>query len=260
MTEHRGFGVMLAWLLNHRELGAPELADRAGLTTDEVRAVLAGETPGERLLRRLATALGFRAVDLFILAGLAVPDDMAPLDVTAERWVPYAVMDAVHLPAAGRRELLQLIRALPQEERRSRFAPKRLAPLTEVPGDWVIRMFRYRNLDWSGMAKTPAVVTPTYLSASTYGVIGAGRKELTPRLVTDFAALLGIGARELAALTGVFLREVPPPPAPEAVDAAALLWEPRRLSGTQARHVSELARSMRGNCRGGGYFIDLPGS
>ncbi|MFD9394007.1 hypothetical protein ACFWBB_25700 [Streptomyces sp. NPDC060000] len=40
MTEHPGFGVMLAWLLDHRELSGRELADRAGLTESEVRAVL----------------------------------------------------------------------------------------------------------------------------------------------------------------------------------------------------------------------------
>lgn len=57
----------------------------------------------------------------------------------------------------------------------------------------------------------------------------------------------------------VYLREVPPPPAPEAVDAAVLLWEARRLSAAQARHVSELARSMRGDSPDG-YFINLPGS
>jgi hypothetical protein len=135
------------------------------------------------------------------------------------------VMDAVHLPATERRELLQLIRSLPQEERRSAFAPKRLAPLADGPGGWVIRTLQYRNLNWLGIAMTLAIVTPTYLSAATYGVIGSGRMELTPRLVTDFAALLGIDAREPAALTGVALREAPPPPAPETVDAAALLWE-----------------------------------
>ncbi|MEU6896017.1 hypothetical protein ABZ934_30540 [Streptomyces sp. NPDC046557] len=64
-----------------------------------------------------------------------------------------------------------------------------------------------------------------------------------PRLVTDFAALLGIDVSELAALTGVLLREVPRSPGPETVDAAALLWEVRRLSATQARHVSEPARA-----------------
>ncbi|MCX4853864.1 hypothetical protein OG426_53875 [Streptomyces canus] len=85
MTEHPGFGVMLAWLLDHRELSGQELADRAGLTEDEVRAVLTGEALNEGLLRRIAPAMGFHAVDLFILAGLEVPDDMAPLDTAAER-------------------------------------------------------------------------------------------------------------------------------------------------------------------------------
>lgn len=258
MTENPGFGAMLASLLDYRALGVQELADRAGLTPDEVRAVLAGEAPGEGLLRRIAPALDFHTVDLFILAGLAVPDDMAPLDAAAGQWAPYIVMDAVHLPAAERRELLQLIRSLPRQERPSVFAAKWLAS-HDGPGGRVIRMLQYRNLSWTGMAKLLAVVTPTYLSAATYGVIGDGRAELTPRLVTDFAALLGIDARELAVLTGVRQGVAPPPPAVEVVDAAALLWEARRLSAAQAQHVSEVARSMRGESDTV-YYINLPGS
>lgn len=249
MTEHPGFGAMLAWLLDHRELGAQELADHSELNADEVRAVLTGERPGEELLRRVAPALGFHAVDLFIPAGLGVPDDMAPLDAAAAMWVRNAVTDAASLPAARRRELLELVRSMPQEERRSSFAPKPLMPLAGGPGASVIRMLQYRNLNWTGMAMTLASVTPTYLSAATYGVIGSGRKELTPRLMTDFAALLGIDALDLAALTGVILREVPPPPTPEATDTAALLWEARRLSVDQAQHVSEHARSTRRESR-----------
>ncbi|MFJ2810560.1 hypothetical protein [Kitasatospora sp. NPDC087271] len=259
MTEHLGFGAMLAWLLDHRELSVEALADRVGLAADDIRAVLVGEAPSEGLLRRLAPALGFHALDLFILAELEVPDDLAPLDAAAERWVRYVVADAVHLPVAGRHDVLQLIRSLPQEERPSGFAPKRLEHLANDPGAWIIRMLRYRNLSWTGMAHTMAVVTPTYLSAATYGVIGTGRKNLTPRLVTDFAALLGINAHELAALTGVVLPEMPRPPVPEAVDAAALLWEARRLSAAQVRHVSELARSMRGDSPDGNR-INLRGS
>ncbi|MGW6393261.1 hypothetical protein ACWFR1_22740 [Streptomyces sp. NPDC055103] len=237
--------------MDRREFGAQELADRAGATGYEVRAVLAGTRPGEGLLRRLAPALGFQAADLFVLAGRAVPDDLAPLDATAAKWAADTVTDAVRLPEAGRRELLRLIRSLPQEERRSRFDPKPLMPLDHGPGTWVIRMLQQRNLNWTGMARTLAFVTPTYLSASTYGVIGSGRKELTPRLVTDCGALLGIDARELAELTGILLPEAPPPPSPAAVDAAAILWEARRLSSRQARHVSELARSLRGNSDAG---------
>ncbi|MET8647683.1 hypothetical protein [Streptomyces sp. NPDC004675] len=219
--------------------------DHAGLTVDEVCGVLAGEAPGEGLLRRLAAALRFHVVDLFILAGLPVPDDVAPLDAGAERWVPGIVMDAVCLPVGSRRELLQLVGSLPQEERRSAFTPRWTAPIGEGPGDRLIRMLRYRNLDRMGMAKTLAVVTPTYLSAATYGLIGSGRTELTPRLLTDFAAVLGIDARELAALTGVFLQDAPAPPASAAQYVATLLWEVRRLSEGQAQNIAALARSMR---------------
>lgn len=250
VAEHVGFGARLAWVLDHRELGVEELADRAGLSAEDVRAVIAGAAPGEGPLRRLAPALGFHTVDLLILAGLAVPDDLAPLDVGAERWARDALLDVVRIPASMRGEPLRVARSLPQEERTGGFTPKGLAPLVDEPGNKVIRMLRYRNLGWSGMAHALAFVTPTYLSAATYGVIGSGRKDLTPRLITDFAVLLGIDARELAAFTGVDLGEVSLP-SPEGADAAALLWELRRLTAAQAQHVAELARSLRGDSRNG---------
>jgi hypothetical protein len=68
-------------------------------------------------------------------------------------------------------------------------------------------MSGYRNLGWSSLAKTLAVVTPTYHAASTFGTIGAGRKELTPHLVTDLAALLGIDVGDLAVMIGVVRRD-----------------------------------------------------
>lgn len=106
-------------------------------------------------------------------------------------------------------------------------------------------MLQYRNLGWTGMSKALAFATPTYLSASTYGVIGFGQKKLTPHLVTDFSTVLGIDARELAAATGVPLpEETPPSPPPAATDAAQLLWEARRLSAAQARHATERARAL----------------
>ncbi|MER7173510.1 hypothetical protein [Streptomyces mesophilus] len=244
MTEHPGFGVMLARLLDARELSAQGLADRAGLDAGEVRAVLAGGSPGEEFLRRISSELGFHAVDLFVLASREVPDEMAPLDASAAPAVRHTVTDAVRLPAAERHELLRMVRALPQEERGSGFAPRWLAPTEGGPGTWVIRMLQYRNLNHLGIAMTLGLVTPSYLSASTYGMIGSDRLELTPRLVTDFAALLGIDAGDLATLTGVALTDGPPPPSPEAAYAAVLLWEMRRLSAVQAQHASELARSM----------------
>ena len=259
MTEAPDFGATLAWLLEHRGIGVRDVVAAAGLSADGVRAVLKGKTPSEQLVRELAPAFGFHPVDLLILAGLDVPEDLAPLDASAEQWVSRIVIEAVHLPAARRREVVRLMHSLPQEERIADFAPKWLPLLSSDPGNRIIRMLRYRNLGWSGLAKTMAVVTPTYLAASTFGVIEAGRKELTPRLVVDIAALLGIDASELAAFTGVVLPELPRPPAPEAVDSAALLWEARRLSAGQAQYVSELTGSMRGDS-GDGYVINVPGS
>ncbi|MFF2777338.1 hypothetical protein ACFVU3_20800 [Streptomyces sp. NPDC058052] len=242
---HPGFGATLTRLLDHRGAGARETADRAGATADEVRAVLAGRSPGDDLLRRLGPALGLHAVDLFVLAGRTVPDDLAPLDATAAQWAWITVGDAARLPEPERRALLRLVRSLPQEERRAPFVPQPLAPLADGPGGWIVRMLQYRNLSRTGMAHALAYVTPTYLSAATYGVIGSGRMELTPRLVTDFAAVLGIDAGELAAMTGVPLPGPPDPPFPEATYAAELLWAARRLSAGQAQHVSEVAGALR---------------
>ncbi|SEM50184.1 hypothetical protein [Streptacidiphilus jiangxiensis] len=242
MKEHPGCGTVLARLLNHRGLAAHELADRAAVPADELDAVLLGTPPTQTLLRRLAPALGLHTVDLVVLAGHPVPEDLTPLDPEAERWVDGLISDAWRLPAAQRRDLLEQARALPQQDRRSAFAPRRVAPLFDGPGSWPVRMLQYRNLSWSGMARVLAVTTPTYLSASTYGVIGSGRKNLTSRLVTDFAAVLGLDAGELAAVTGVAMRQPPPPPTPATTDTAALLWECRRLSAEQVRGLAQRGR------------------
>ncbi|MFH8627481.1 hypothetical protein ACH4A8_37270 [Streptomyces vietnamensis] len=98
MVEHPGFGSRLAWLLDRRKLDAHEVADRAESTTEEIRAVLAGKSPRDVLLRRLGPMLGFHAADLFVLANLAVPDDLAPLDATTARWTASTLTDAVRLP------------------------------------------------------------------------------------------------------------------------------------------------------------------
>lgn len=42
------------------------------------------------------------------------------------------------------------------------------------------------------------------------------------------------------------------------MDAAAVLWEARRLSAAQARNVAELANSMRAEPRSE-YRVNLPG-
>ncbi|GAA1938103.1 hypothetical protein [Kitasatospora viridis] len=252
MADVLRFGAGLARFLEHRGLAVPQLAERAGLGAGQLRAVLDGAEPGDAALRALAGALGLHAVDLFALAGVAAPQDLAPLDPGARRSVEHLVVDAVRCPEAQRLELLGLVRAVPQQRRPAEFELGPLAPVSGGPGGAVIRMLRYRNLHLTGMAKVLAFTTPTYLSAATYGVIGRGTEELTPRRITDFAAVLGFDARELAALTGVELTAEPEPPYPAAEYAAGLLWAARRLSAAQAEELAGTARAMARAQRNGG--------
>lgn len=242
---HPGLGVPLGRLLGHRGLGAGALAARAGCAEGELRAVLSGQTPREEMLRRLAPALGYHAVDVFVLAGVPVPEDLAPLDAAAHRCVDRLAYDLImRLSAAERRELLLAARSLPQEDRAAPFAPRWLQPPTGDPGNWIVRMLRYRNLGPMGLASAMALLTPTCLSAPTYQLIGANRMDLTARRVTDFAHVLGIDASELAAVADIVLDEVPPPPSPRIQDTRELFWEARRLTSAQVRLLAEMARDM----------------
>ncbi|MFC9326212.1 hypothetical protein [Kitasatospora sp. NPDC057015] len=118
MTEPLPFSAMLGRLLRHRELGVPELADRAGALPSDIRAVLAGAPPAAGLLRRLAAASGLHAVDLFVLAGMPVPDDLVPSDAAAARWVPDIAQDgARRLSAAQSRHVAEPARSMQPEPR-----------------------------------------------------------------------------------------------------------------------------------------------
>ncbi|MFC8722330.1 hypothetical protein [Kitasatospora sp. NPDC057198] len=200
-----------------------------------------GAAPDPEALRELAPALGLHAADLFVLAGLPVPEDLAPLDPGASRWASGIVQAGADLSAAGRRELLDAVRALPQRERTVPFGPGPDEPRSDGPGGRVARLFRQRNLGLSGLAEVLGVVTPSYLAMSTHRRFGDDRLGPAPRLLADYAALAGIDVRDLSALTGLPRPEPPPPVAPLTADSAALLWELRRLSAGQAH---EVARSL----------------
>jgi hypothetical protein len=245
MTGYPGFGVLLARLSGRRELDIGALARRSGVPEPELQSVLDGVVPSPSLLRRLGPALGLHAGDVFVIAGVTVPDDLAPLDAEARRWVPHVVRHAVELPPEKRSELSHLVRSLPQREfvQPSSFPPLYDAP-PGPPGAPLIRMLRYRNLEWMGMARIFFFLTGRYWSASTYGMVGAGRIELTSDLVADFGTVWGIPADDLAALTGIALPEEPHAPEPAAADMADLIWGLRRLTADQVRHTSEAAASM----------------
>ncbi|MFI0898689.1 hypothetical protein [Streptomyces sp. NPDC020983] len=244
MTHVPFFGGRLAQLLDHRRLPAGELAARGGPHPDALRPVLAGAPPAGDLLRQLAPALGLHAADLFAAADLALPADLAPPHPDAERHVAVVVADVLRLPPAGQRQLLTRIRALPDEEPGAPSVRPPGAALRDLPGGRVVRMLRHRNLGWTGIARILARSTPSYLSAATYGAIGSGRADLTPRLVADAGTVLGVEAHELALLTGGPLPE-PARASPAAGNAAALLWAARRLSAAQLECLEHQLRGQR---------------
>ncbi|MEV4558446.1 hypothetical protein AB0K51_15860 [Kitasatospora sp. NPDC049285] len=254
MDEHGGFGAMLARLLEYRGPGAGEWA--AG---PEFDGVLAGAEPTEAWLRHLAPLLGLHEADLLILAGRPVPDELAPGDPGAASSVARLVQDAVHLTPERRGEVLRFVRAFPAAPHTGGGEWDWTAGDRSGPGHRLMRMVACRNLARAGTAYVMAVLTPSYLSATTWVGIARGAVELTSRLVTDIATVLGIDPGALAALVGVVLPEPPPAREPEAADGAALLWAARRLSAEQALEAAELAKRLRG-ANSSYYQVDLPGT
>jgi hypothetical protein len=194
--------------------------------------------------------LGLHTADLFAIAAIPVPDDLAPLDPYAGGWACRLARHAVDLPVEKRSELRRLVASLPQEERVH--PPKVLAAhqyyLTlPGPGAILMRMLANRNVGWTGVAKLFLVLTGRYWSAATYGAVGRGRKELTPDLLVDYSTLLGIPARDLAALIGMTLTDALPAPRRSVEEVPELIWDVRRLTADQVKHVADVAKAYRGD-------------
>ncbi|MEU4096497.1 hypothetical protein [Streptomyces sp. NPDC026673] len=228
------------------EAGAPlaRLMRHHGLDPGGVEGGSAAPEPAA--LRRLAPALGLHPGDVFVIAGVPLPEDLAPLDDRAGRRFPRIVGCALVLPAQRRSGLGDLVRSLPRQERtRPVPAPRpyeRYPP--GAPGGLILRLLGRRNLSWVGAAQTLYRLSDLCLAASTIGAVGRGRKELTPELVRGFAAVLGIPVVDLAVLTGVGPPSGVTPPDGAVADAAALLAELYRLTDDQARQVEETAESL----------------
>jgi hypothetical protein len=88
MGKFPGFGVLLARLADYRGLSVRGLSALAAVPEPEVRAMLGGAEPGPSFLRRLAPALGLRPADIFVIAELPVPEQLAPWTARPGRWSP----------------------------------------------------------------------------------------------------------------------------------------------------------------------------
>ncbi|MQY13242.1 hypothetical protein SRB5_33850 [Streptomyces sp. RB5] len=230
-----GRAVMLTRLLSYRGLDAD---------TADVRAVLDGVEPDPALVARLAPVVGLHTADLHAVLWTEVPEELTPLDAGAARTMRELVRDATEASVA---DALAFARSLPQHPRTPRDGfPPADRPIRPTLGGVLVRLLRNRNLDQIGMARTLASLTPTYLSVSTYAMIGAGRAELRPGWVADFAAVVDLDPGCLAALTGFPVPDPLPARAPMTGAYAELLWEMRRLTADQVAEVHALVRARAG--------------
>ncbi|WP_051950879.1 hypothetical protein [Actinacidiphila yeochonensis] len=225
------------------------LSAASGVPESELQQVLAGEPPTAPHLGALARALGFHAADLHVMAGVPVPDALAPVDPAAGPATARLLRITMALPPDQRDHVHRSVERLPQEPPDG---------TVERPGAYdqehagfgamlVNLLCGNRNLHpMSAAVHTLGLLSGGHvvLSPSTVNAVGRGRAELTPSRVAGFAAALGIPAGDLAAVAGVGLPEPSWPDDPLAAEAAGLLWNCRRLTGSQAERLRVEAEAM----------------
>jgi lambda repressor-like predicted transcriptional regulator len=117
VTDHPSFGVLLARLLKLRGTSVTSLSASCGVAESEIRSVIDGAPPNESQLHALATALGFHAADLFVIADVPLPEDLTPLDHAAGEVISYLIHVMMALPPDQRLCIHRLVGELPQQPR-----------------------------------------------------------------------------------------------------------------------------------------------
>ncbi|MFJ3897571.1 hypothetical protein [Streptomyces sp. NPDC090083] len=231
--EYPNSDILLARLVQSQDSGPSKV---------ELPPIRVSEVPGEEFLNRLAEKVGMQSHDLFLVAGLTIPDDALHFDEAASRELPELVQRALSLPAPSRQRLRDHAGSLAEMPRAD--SPRGKRPFEQYPpgfGSLLVRMLALRNLGWSSAAKVMYLMSGVYVSAATIGAVGRGAKELDAELLGGFAAVLGIPVAVLASLTGMGEVAAGRTQPAETTDAAALLWDVRHLTAAQVRQVSHLA-------------------
>ncbi|MEV6400381.1 hypothetical protein AB0M39_37300 [Streptomyces sp. NPDC051907] len=219
----------------------------ARLTQDQDISPPAGGPPTEEFLRDLAERLGLRSHDLFLVAGMPLPEDALDFDAAAGRRVSLLVQYALPLSAPDRERLRESARAMaaaprpdqPIEPPRQRHYPPGFGPL-------LVRMLALRNLDRTTVAMVMCLMSGVCMASSTIAMVRDGLKDLDAELLDGFAAVLGVPVAVLGTLTGVRPREGSGGLAPEVADVAALIWEVRHLTEAQVVRLAETAEELDG--------------
>jgi hypothetical protein len=219
-----------------------ELAGEADVQRSELDAVIEGAEPTPEVVRRLGPALGIHAADMFVIAGLAVPDDLASAWPTSPWHVGSIIQEAVRMSTDHRNRIGELIQSLPLEPRAE---PAPADDYPEGPGSLLFRLARNRNIRPYNARVLYRVGGGPYVSDSTVAMLGPGKTVMTPQYVTAFAYLLGYPPEDMVALAGVGPAVTEASAHPDSADIASLAWIARRLSNDQLGHVLSVARELR---------------
>ncbi|MEV0809730.1 hypothetical protein [Micromonospora sp. NPDC050200] len=235
-----GSGTALGRLLAHRW---PEAAATAGALRPELDAVLTGGAASPSLVRQLAPMLGLHTADLFVVAGLDLPQDLVPASGTRPWDVGTVLERAAKVAPQSLRRLREFVRSLPEH-------PPAWPPVGPRyryglgPGEMMLWLLRNRNIGPYDPKLLYLIGDGPMVSAFTMAKLGPGRTRLTPQYVTSFATVLGIPDDDLAAVAGV-AAATDPRLHRNHVELARLAWDARRLTGEQLSEVLDLARRLR---------------
>ncbi|MCY1139618.1 hypothetical protein OWR29_16585 [Actinoplanes sp. Pm04-4] len=207
---------------------------------------LAGADPD--VLRRSAADLGWHAADLFVAAGLEVPDDLAPARSTISREVGRLIVSMKNLQLEALDEIRAFIRSLPEHPPvapgpEQVTAHVRVRPASDGPGPMLVRLLANRNIrPWNARLLLWVGGGP-YVSDSTIYQLGQCVVRVTGAYVTGFAHILGIPAADLAELTGVEPSDRNRTH-PHSAELAGLAWDARRLTTDQLLAVGRRADAL----------------
>jgi hypothetical protein len=219
---------------------AAMLAREARVSSSEIDAVIKGAEPSPETVRQLGPALGIHTADMFVIAGLPVPDDLASAWPTSPLDVGKLVRDFLRMGLRQRIRLDELVRSLPVQPRTE---PAPADDYPETPGALMVRLLRNRNIR-PYSARLLWEFGGPYVSDSTVAMLGPGRVVVTPQYVTAFAHLLGYAPEDMVALVGVGPVVKDARVHSASAEIAALAWNARRLTGDQLAYVLDAARRV----------------
>jgi hypothetical protein len=217
------------------------VAEEAGVPLPELHAVIEGAEPSPETVRRLAPALGIHTADMFVIAGLRVPDDEAAAWSKPSEGVDVSFLLARALKMSPEQlgQLDESVRSMPTHP------PTEPAPpddFPEGPGALLLRLLRNRNIRPHNARLLYDISHCLYVSDSTVWMLGPGHTTITRQFVTAFALLLGYTPDDMAGLIGFGPAAESPRAHPASAEIAALAWNARRLSSDQLMHVVAAVR------------------